>query len=36
MTVKAIDWTMGDVGHIYIKIRSSSCMIDRGDFIMKC
>lgn len=35
MTVKAIDWTMGDVV-IYIKIRSSSCMIDRGDFITKC
>lgn len=36
MIVVPIDWTMGDAGNIYIKIRSGSCMIDWGDFITKC
>ena len=31
MTVVPVDWTMGDVGHVYIKLRKGSCRIDWGD-----
>lgn len=31
MTVKAIDWTEGDVGHISVALRGGSCRIDWGD-----
>ena len=31
MTVVPVDWTMGDVGHVYIKLRRGSCRIDWGD-----
>ena len=31
MTVVPIDWTMGDVGHVFIKLRKGSCRIDWGD-----
>ena len=31
MTVVPVDWTMGDVGHVYIKLRRGSCSIDWGD-----
>ena len=31
MTVKAIDWTEGDVGKIHVKLKRGSCRIDWGD-----
>lgn len=31
MTVKAIDWTQGDVGDISVALRGGSCRIDWGD-----
>ena len=31
MTVKAIDWTQGDVGHVSVALRGGSCRIDWGD-----
>ena len=31
MTVKAIDWTEGDVGKIHVKLNRGSCRIDWGD-----
>ena len=31
MTVKAIDWTQGDVGHVAVALRDGTCRIDWGD-----
>ena len=31
MTVKAIDWTEGDVGKVHVKLNRGSCRIDWGD-----
>ena len=31
MTVKAIDWTQGDVGHVAVALRDGACRIDWGD-----
>ena len=31
MTVKAIDWTEGDVGHVAVALRDGACRIDWGD-----
>ena len=31
MTVKAIDWTQGDVGHVSVALRGGSCRIEWGD-----
>lgn len=28
MTVKAIDWTQGDVGHVAVALRDGTCRID--------
>ena len=31
MTVTAIDWTQGDVGHVAVALRDGACRIDWGD-----
>ena len=31
MTVKAIGWTQGDVGHVAVALRDGTCRIDWGD-----
>ena len=31
MTIQALDWTMGDVGSVFVGLKGGSCRIDWGD-----
>ena len=31
MTVRAIDWSQGNVGHVHVMLDGGSCRIDWGD-----
>ena len=31
MTLRAINWTEGEVGHIHLRMRPGECRVDWGD-----
>ena len=32
MTVRAINWTEGEVGHVHLRMRPGECRVDWGDW----
>lgn len=31
MTLRAINWTEGEVGHVHLRMRPAECRVDWGD-----